>query len=45
MEYDVKVKGDISDEELETIKRLCEHSPVYGLVVEPIPLRSRVIRA
>ncbi len=44
IEYDVKVKGDISDEELETIKQLCEHSPVYGLLVEPIPLKANVVR-
>ena len=44
LEYDVKVKGNISDEELETIKKLCEHSPVYGLVAEPIPLKANVTR-
>ena len=44
VEYDVKVTGNISDDELDTIKQLCEHSPVYGLLVEAIPLRANVTR-
>ena len=44
MEYDVKVTGDLSDEDLNTIERLCKHSPVYGLIAESIPLKSNVTR-
>ena len=42
--YDVKVTGDISDEQLETIKSLCEHSPVYGMMVTPIAMTSNIFR-
>ena len=40
--YDVKVQGDISDDELNTIKKLCEHSPVYGMLAIPIPMHANV---
>ena len=42
IEYDVKVQGDISDDELKTIKRLCEHSPVYIMMATPIPMTANV---
>ena len=45
IDYAVKVQGDISDEDLETIKKLCEHSPVYGMLVEPIAMTANVGRA
>ena len=45
IEYDVKVTGDISDDELETIKRLCRHSPVHGMMSEAIEISGEVVRA
>jgi len=45
IEYDVDVQGDISDEQLETIKQLCIHSPVYGMLAESIPMAAHVKRA
>lgn len=42
IDYDVKVSGDISNEELKTIKQLCEHSPVYGMLAIPIPMHANV---
>ena len=43
--YDVKVTGDISDEELETIHNLCKYSPVHGLMAEAIEISGNVVRA
>ena len=45
IEYDVKVTGDVSDEELETIHNLCKYSPVHGLMAEAIEVRGNVVRA
>ncbi len=45
IEYDVKVTGDISDDDLETIKRLCRHSPVHGMMSEAIKISGEVVRA
>ncbi len=45
IEYDVKVTGDVSDEELETIHNLCKHSPVHGLMAEAIEVTGNVVRA
>ncbi len=45
VEYDVKVKGDLSDKDLATIDKLCRHSPVYGLIAEKIPVKGTVTRA
>ena len=42
---EVKVKGDISDEQLETIKRLVHYSPVHGMVEYANTVESRVSRA
>ena len=42
---EVKVKGDISDEQLETIKRLIHYSPVHGMVEYPNKVESSVIRS
>ena len=43
--YDVKVSGDISDDDLRTIRKLCEHSPVHGLIAEAITITGEVTRA
>jgi len=42
IDYDVKVQGDISNDELETIRQLCKHSPVYGMLAIPIPMKANV---
>ncbi len=44
LRYDVKVTGDISDDDLKTIHRLCEHSPVHGLIAEAISISGEVTR-
>jgi uncharacterized OsmC-like protein len=43
--YEVKVTGDVSDEDLVTIKQLCKHSPVHGLMAESIDVDGVVSRA
>ena len=45
IEYDVKVTGDVSDDDLETIERLCRHSPVHGMMSEEIKISGEVMRA
>jgi uncharacterized OsmC-like protein len=45
IEYDVKVSGDVSDEDLETIHQLCQHSPVHGMMAEALEMEGRVARA
>lgn len=45
IEYDVKVDGDISDEDMETIEKLCKYSPVYGMMAETISIGGNVSRA
>ena len=45
IEYEVKVSGDVSDEDLETIHQLCQHSPVHGMMAEPLEMDGRVSRA
>ncbi len=45
IEYDVKVDGDVSDEDLQTIHKLVKHSPVHGLMAESINISSTVTRA
>ncbi len=42
---EVTVKGDISDEQLETIKRLVSYSPVHGMIEYANKVESRVERA
>jgi uncharacterized OsmC-like protein len=42
---EVIVKGDISDEQLETIQRLVHYSPVHGMVEYANTVESRVSRA
>ncbi len=41
---DVKVKGDISDDQLEEIKRLVRYSPVHGMIEYANTVESRVTR-
>ena len=45
IDYDVKVTGDVSDEDLETIHKLCQHSPVHGMMAESIECKGTVTRA
>ncbi|MHA1109216.1 MAG: OsmC family protein [Alphaproteobacteria bacterium] len=45
IEYDVKVSGDVSDEDLETIHQLCQHSPVHGMMSEALEMDGKVSRA
>ncbi len=45
VEYEVKVDGSVSDEELETIHKLCKYSPVHGLIADAINVTGRVSRA
>jgi len=42
---DVKVKGDLSDEQLGTIQRLVAYSPVHGMVAGANTITSTVSRA
>ncbi len=42
---EVKVKGDLSDEQLKTIERLVHYSPVHGMVEFPNKTESKVTRA
>ena len=44
IEYDVKVTGNVSDDELQTIKKLCRYSPVHGLMSEAIDITGTVSR-
>ncbi len=41
---DVKVKGDLTDEQLATIQRLIAYSPVHGMVAEHNEIKSSVTR-
>lgn len=41
---EVKVKGDISDEQLDEIKRLVSYSPVHGMVEYANTVESKVTR-
>jgi uncharacterized OsmC-like protein len=45
LDYEVKVSGEVSDEEMETIKSLCAYSPVHGLIAEAIEVNGQVSRA
>ena len=42
---DVTVKGDLTDKQIETIKRLARYSPVHGLVEYANKTETRVTRA
>lgn len=41
---EIKVKGDISDDQLEEIKRLVSYSPVHGMIEYANTVESRVTR-
>jgi uncharacterized OsmC-like protein len=41
---EVKVKGDLTDEQLETIQRLISYSPVHGMIEYANQTESRVVR-
>ncbi|NKB47970.1 MAG: hypothetical protein GKS02_01265 [Alphaproteobacteria bacterium] len=45
IEYDVEVADDVSDEDLKTIRKLCRHSPVHGLIEKSIDISGEVRRA
>ncbi len=42
---EVKVKGDLSESQLETIGRLAHHSPVHGMVHDRNEMQTNVVRA
>lgn len=44
IKYDVKVRGDVSDDEMEMIDKLCAYSPVYGMVSGAITISGDVSR-
>ena len=41
---EVKVKGDISEDQLRTIERLIESSPVHGMVAHANSITAKVVR-
>ena len=41
---EVKVKGDLTDEQLKTIERLVHHSPVHGLVANANKMETEIKR-
>jgi hypothetical protein len=41
---EVKVKGNLTDEQLKTVERLVHHSPVFGLIEYAHKVKSRVRR-
>ena len=41
---EVKVKGDLSEGQLETIERLACHSPVHGMVHDHNEIKTKVVR-
>ncbi len=45
IEYDVEVADDVSDEDLQTIRKLCRHSPVHGLIEQSVEISGKVRRA
>lgn len=44
IEYDVKVDGNVSEEEMQTIKKLCSYSPVHAMMSEAIEIKGKVTR-
>lgn len=44
IEHGVKVTGEASDEGLGTIHKLCNHSPVHGMLAESIAIKGAVTR-
>ena len=45
MAWSRAVSGEVSDEDMDTIKRLCAYSPVHGLIAEAIEVHGQVTRA
>jgi uncharacterized OsmC-like protein len=45
IEYDVKVSGDVSDEDMEMIYKLCKYSPVHAMMAESINITGEISRA
>jgi uncharacterized OsmC-like protein len=45
IEYAVKVSGDVSDGEMQTIQKLCSYSPVHAMMSEAIEVKGEVSRA
>lgn len=45
MTTEVKVKGNITDEQLKTLERLAHYSPVHGMIEYPINCETKVSRA
>ncbi len=45
VQYEIKVKGDLSDQDLARIQKLAEHSPVHGMVANANTIVSKVTRA
>jgi uncharacterized OsmC-like protein len=45
MVSEVKVKGNITDEQLKILEGLAHHSPVHGMIEYAIPCESRISRA
>ncbi len=41
---EIKVKGDLSESQLETIGRLAHHSPVHGMVHDRNEMKTKVVR-
>jgi uncharacterized OsmC-like protein len=41
---EVDVKGDVTDDQLQTIKRLAHHSPVHGMVHDHNEMVTKVVR-
>jgi len=45
LDIEIKVRGEISDDELATLSDLASYSPVYGLIAESVPVKHQVSRA
>lgn len=45
LEIEIKVKGDVSDEDIATLSSLAAYSPVYGLIAEANKITHSVTRA
>ena len=45
IEYDVKVHGDVSDEDIQTIRDYCAYSPVHGMMAESVNISGNVSKA
>ncbi len=45
LRYDIAVSGNVTDKELDTIRELCDLSPVHGLIAKAIKTRCNVHRA